>query len=81
MAFSPLVFIFVFSDVPVIPLLYLTDTTAYAVIWVAGVVGLLASLVKSYTFQRTSLMIESNQISRAQVDAAIVRLATSYLAS
>ena len=81
MAFSLLVFIFVFSDVPVILLLYLTDTTAYAVIWVAGVVGLLASLVKSYTFQRTSLMIESNQISRAQVDAAIVRLATSYLAS
>ena len=81
MAFSLFVFIFVFSDVPVILLLYLTDTTAFAVIWVAGVVGLLASLVKSYTFQRTSLMIESSQISRAQVDAAIVRLATSYLAS
>lgn len=80
MAFSLLVFIFVFSDVPVILLLYLTETTAYAVIWVAGVVGLLAALVRLYTFQRTSLMIESNRISHAQVDAAIVRLATSYLA-
>ena len=81
LAFSLLVFIFVFSDVPVILLLYITQSTAYAVIWVAGVIGLLASLVKSYTFERTSLMIESNRISRAHVDAAIVRLATSYLAS
>ena len=39
--------------------------------------GLLAVLVRSYAFQRTSLMIESNRVSHAQVDAAIVRLATS----
>jgi hypothetical protein len=80
-ALSLLVSIFVFSDVPAVLLLYVTNTTAYAVIWAAGVIGLLASLVRSSAFQRTSLMIESNQISRAQVDAAIVRLATSYLAS
>jgi hypothetical protein len=80
LAFSLLVFIFVFSDVPVIVLLYLTETTAYAVIWVAGVVGFLAALVRGYTLQRTSLMIESNRLSHAQVDATIVRLASSYLA-
>lgn len=81
MAASLLVFIFVFSDVPVILFLSLTETTTYVPVWAMGVVGLLVSLVKSYTFQRTSLMIESNRISRTQVNAAIVRLATSYLAS
>jgi hypothetical protein len=78
-AFCLFVFLVVFSDVPAIMLVNSSQGTTFVLIWLAGVIGCLVALARSYTFERTSLMFENNWVSRVDVTASIDRLAGSYL--